>query len=69
VKTFRCVFLTDSKIKTIDVVAPDARVAAARAATQCQGIRFKRIDIEDEKGLAYMWQARPDISSRQPVAA
>jgi len=69
-KTFRCVFQTDSHPKTVDVVAPDPRVAASRAAALFQGLRFKRIDVEDERGLAYMWQARPNaLAGGHPQAA
>ncbi len=75
-KTFRCLFLTDADVKTatpkiVTVVAEDARSAASSAAaqfpTQFNGLSLRRIDVEDERGLAYMWQ--PRAAGFQPRAA
>ncbi len=57
-KTFRCVFLNKAPTKTVDVVAPDARTAASRAVAQFPGLPFQRLEVEDDRGLAYMWCAR-----------
>ena len=57
-KTFRCNFFNNDDRKAIDVIAGDARTAASRVVAQSQGLPFQRVEVEDEKGLAYMWFAR-----------
>lgn len=69
-KTFRCVLLNQDQTRTVDVIAPDARTAASRAVAQHPGLRFHRLDVEDDRGLAYVWSARAAWpQSRSPLAA
>ena len=62
-KKFRCVFQRGTHGELYELMAPDARTAAFRAAAEFPHLAFERVDVEDERGIAYMWQPRPGKSS------
>ena len=66
-KTFRCTFFNNDERTTIDVIASDARSAVSRVVAQSAGIPFQRVDVEDERGLAYMWQPAGHYAPSTPI--